>query len=210
VIDREAAAYWIPAFAGMTAVDLSYALAIPKPTIFVLAARLRPSFANRPPSITRGCGEGRVLVAPMVRVQKKARGRTTGDGPNNRPSLHDGLTAYTYSPRCAGLVSHRRRRDHRPSNLAPASGRQDHTTSPSCPGRSSARETARANPDKPSHPALNVRDDRETPLSVRRDARTVALIYEKQKSYFGLPESIRVAIDAPGDMSSFAARCPLV
>jgi hypothetical protein len=36
-----------------------------------------------------------VPVAPMVRVQKKARGRTTGTSRNNRPSLRNGFTAYT-------------------------------------------------------------------------------------------------------------------
>jgi hypothetical protein len=49
-------------------------------------------------------------------------------------------------------------------NLTPASGRQDHTTSPSASRpRSSARRS------RPPHPALYVRDDRETPLERRRD-----------------------------------------
>ena len=45
------------------------------------------------------------------------------------------------------------------AELTPASGRQDHTTSPSAAG------VARlASLPRPSHPAPNVRDDRETPL----------------------------------------------
>src|SRR4029077_10977889 len=34
-----------------------------------------------------------------------------------------------------------------------------------------------ATPLRPSHPALNVRDDRDTPLLVRRDARRTVLIW---------------------------------
>jgi hypothetical protein len=45
------------------------------------------------------------------------------------------------------------------ANLTPASGRQDHTTSPSA---SSAARLHRH--PRPPHPALYVRDDRETPL----------------------------------------------
>jgi len=44
------------------------------------------------------------------------------------------------------------------ANLTPASGRQDHTISPSAI-RHSSRDISR-----PSHPAPNVRDDREAPL----------------------------------------------
>jgi hypothetical protein len=39
---------------------------------------------------------------------------TTGSTGAIRPSLRDGVTAYTRSPRCAGLCCHRRLRDHRP------------------------------------------------------------------------------------------------
>src|SRR5262245_10896509 len=49
------------------------------------------------------------------------------------------------------------------ASLAPASGRQDHTTSPSA-SRHSSRDMPR-----PSHPASNVRDDRDTPLLWVRD-----------------------------------------
>jgi hypothetical protein len=45
------------------------------------------------------------------------------------------------------------------ANLAPASGSQDHTTSPSA-----ANITRQLMQSRPSHPAANVRDDRETPL----------------------------------------------
>jgi hypothetical protein len=52
--------------------------------------------------------------------------------------------------------------------LTPASGDQDHTTSPS--GWPLARL---AGPARPSHPAANTRDDREAPLLRRQDARSM-------------------------------------
>jgi hypothetical protein len=68
---------------------------------------------------------------------------------------------YVISP-VTGLFCHRRSRgivSH--ENLAPASGRQDHTTSPS------ATSAARlASPPRPPHPMPNVRDDRDTPLLI--------------------------------------------
>jgi hypothetical protein len=45
------------------------------------------------------------------------------------------------------------------AKLTPASGRQDHTTSPSA-----LAPFVNAPPKRPSHPAPNVRDDRDTPL----------------------------------------------
>ena len=45
------------------------------------------------------------------------------------------------------------------TKLTPASGRQDHTTSPSAGLRIRLKRTPR-----PPHPALHVRDDRDTPL----------------------------------------------
>jgi hypothetical protein len=53
---------------------------------------------------------------------------------------------------CASIVAH----------LTPASGRQDHTTSPSATGALRLRA-----PLRPPHPAPNVRDDREPPLLQR-------------------------------------------
>ena len=59
----------------------------------------------------------------------------------------------------------------RSTDLTPALGRQDHTTSPSA-SRHSSRDAPR-----PSHPASNVRcDDREAPLLWRRDARMIVVI----------------------------------
>ena len=51
------------------------------------------------------------------------------------------------------------------ANLTPASGRQDHTASPSATSVFVQRAFARPTPLRPSHPTPNVRDDRDTPLS---------------------------------------------
>jgi hypothetical protein len=61
---------------------------------------MRPSFSIRsPPWETEGAGKTGHRLVPMVRVQKKARGRTTGSAEDTRPSLRNGFTAYTRSPR---------------------------------------------------------------------------------------------------------------
>jgi hypothetical protein len=60
----------------------------------------RPSFASCSPlSIRRGRREDRVHAAPMVRVQQKSTRQNHRYEPNNRPSLRNGFTAYTRSPR---------------------------------------------------------------------------------------------------------------
>src|ERR1035438_9595336 len=50
-----------------------------------------------------------------------------------------------------------------PKNLAPASGRQDHASSPSATTSLVVALSLLTLP-RPPHPALNVRDDREAPL----------------------------------------------
>jgi hypothetical protein len=47
------------------------------------------------PLEAEGAGKTGRRLAPMVRVQQKARGRTTGAAEVARPSLRDGFTAYT-------------------------------------------------------------------------------------------------------------------
>jgi hypothetical protein len=53
-----------------------------------------PSFASfiHPPRM-EGAGKAGRRPAPMVRVQQKARGRTTGSAENTRPSLREWVTA---------------------------------------------------------------------------------------------------------------------
>ena len=55
----------------------------------------------------------------------------TGSAESIRPSLRDGFTAYNGLSPVTGLCCHRRPREASPlKNLTPASGCQDHTTSP--------------------------------------------------------------------------------
>src|SRR5216683_7349950 len=65
----------------------------------------------------------------------------------------------------------------RSATLAPASGRQDHTTSPSAATSFVRAHFARLTLPRPSHPAPNVRDDREPPLLRERDIDVVSLIW---------------------------------
>jgi hypothetical protein len=65
-----------------------------------------------------------------------------------------------------GLSCRRRLQDHRLTGLISASRYQNHTTSPSA-----YRCVRLTHPKRPSHPAPNVRDDRETPLLIRRRTR---------------------------------------
>jgi hypothetical protein len=95
----------------------------------VLAARMRPSYSNDLPSKRRGRREGRVPTAPMVRVQQKARGRTTGEsGSSGLPCamalrlIRDLPGDHAFLPPSSA---------DRSTNLTPASERQNHTTSPS-------------------------------------------------------------------------------
>jgi hypothetical protein len=70
-----------------------------------------------------------------------------------RHSLRNGFTAYTCSPRCTGLFSHRR--------LPIIIGKLDPSVGRSGPHDFAVR-TGRARlalPSRPSHPAPNVRDD---------------------------------------------------
>src|ERR1700676_3515406 len=69
------------------------------------------------------------------------------------------LTASFALSSATGLVCHRHQRKLSFTDLTPASGRQDHTTSPSAGQRPRLWHHPR-----PPHPVPNVRDDRETPL----------------------------------------------
>ena len=90
--------------------------------------------------------------------------KSTGVGPQVKPEQPGLPCAMVYGllralPGDRACLPPSLRGCRHPRNLAPASGRQDHTTSPSA--SSVAR---RATPRRPSHPAPNVRDDREAPL----------------------------------------------
>jgi hypothetical protein len=130
---------------------------------------------------------------PWPPCMKKHGEGTTGVGGVIRPSLRNGFTAYTRSPRGptgdrACLPRHTQALSEPLARLAPASGRQDHTISPSAtrtsqeatrrfryPSADTPYEGAFSTPvahcPRPSHPASNVRDDREAPLVIEAGQR---------------------------------------
>jgi hypothetical protein len=131
-----------------------------------------------------GRREDRMPEHPQARVREicaESTRVTTGTPKHAGLPCAMVLTAAPRSPWCTGLVSH-----HRPGiisqGLTPASGGQDHTAWPSEEMPSSARQRAEAS-SRPPHPASNVRDDRDTPLLWRRDARIQSYISEKRKRY---------------------------
>ena len=71
------------------------------------------------------------MASPMARLQtKKAGGSDHRLSRINRHSLRNGVTAYTRPPRCPGLIA-TVALGSSPQGLIPASGDQDHATSPS-------------------------------------------------------------------------------
>jgi hypothetical protein len=70
--------------------------------------------------------------------------------------------------------------------LIPASGDQDHTILPSAGGSRSSGA-----PPRPSHPAANVRDDREAPLLRKRDARDNHIFLKNGSAIFAMRAAAR-------------------
>ena len=125
---------------------------------------LRPSFAIRSPSSkTEGAGKAGCRSHPWSACNKKARGRTTGTSRTTGLPCAMVLRLIRDLPGDRALLPPSSA--DRSADLTPALGRQDHTISPSASCCSSH------NTSRPSHPAPNVRDDREAPLLRQRDAR---------------------------------------
>ena len=95
----------------------------------------RPRFARNFLALqTEGAGNTGCALHPRSRVQtctKKHAHEHTGSAEAIRHSLRNGFTAYSALSPVTGLSCHRRLRKLPFANLTPASGRQDHTTSPS-------------------------------------------------------------------------------
>jgi hypothetical protein len=70
------------------------------------------------------------------------------------------------------------------ATLAPASERQDHTTSPYVAASFVSRKKMRLTLPRPSHPVPNVRDDRDTPLLWAGTRETVSLIWVKREAEY--------------------------
>ena len=136
---------------------------------------VRPGFAwgDRGPRKQRGRRESRVRAAPAVSCAKENRKRTrayrfSGGNPAFPARW---VTAYSALSPVTGLFCHRRpRKVLLLANLTPASGRQDHTASPSAPPALVVRRhhVHRIPP--------RVRDDREPPLSSGEMRRGKSLI----------------------------------
>jgi hypothetical protein len=97
-----------------------------------------------------GAGNAGCRSHPWAPCNKKHGGRTTGTAGAFQHSLRDGFTAYFVLSPVTGLFCHRRlsREKVRAKDLAPASGRQDHTTSPSA--SESIRRVLRLRPPHPT------------------------------------------------------------
>src|ERR1700676_3910748 len=82
---------------------------------------------------SEGAGNTGCALHPRSRVQKctKKAHEHTGSAEAIRHSLRNGFTAYFVLSPATGLFCHRRPRKLPFANLTPASGRQDHTSSPS-------------------------------------------------------------------------------
>jgi hypothetical protein len=111
---------------------------------------MRPSFAKRcRPKEIRGRREDRVLSShprPVCIGRKHTVVATGGAGSSGLPCAMV-LTVTSCSPRGPGSLAPVTSADYVRESLAPASGRQDHTTSPS------ATSVARlAPPPRPPHP----------------------------------------------------------
>ena len=118
---------------------------------------MRPRFGSKPPSSDQeGAGNAGCPLHPWSACSKKARGRTTGSAGTTGIPCAMVLRLIRALPGDRALLPPSSA--DRSADLAPASGRQNHTTSPS------ATTSFVHDGPRPSHPAPNVRDDREAPL----------------------------------------------
>jgi hypothetical protein len=124
----------------------------------VLAALIRPSHEVMSPLRQQRAQGSRVPIAPMVRVQQKARGRTTGDSRTTGLPAQWVTGLYVISPGTGSLapVARNARHEHRQLDLS--SGRPG-------PHDFAVRDmpfVSRHTTSIASRP--NTRDDREAPL----------------------------------------------
>jgi hypothetical protein len=122
---------------------------------------------------SEGAGKAGRRLAPMVRVQQKST-RQNHRFSRNRPAfparvvlrlIRDLPGEPGFLATVVGVMR------SIIANLAPASGRQDHTISPSASVPVVSAQKRLILP-QPSHPASHVRDDRDTPLLVEAGQRT--------------------------------------
>jgi hypothetical protein len=124
---------------------------------------------------------------PMVRVQKKSTRQNHRFSQNTRPSLRGGWNGVfrALPGDRAFLPPSPARRVSAFASLAPASGRQDHTAWPSAKRSFVGMPKGQClRPLAATAPRLHVRDDRDTPLCTRRDAKKMRLIWGKAKAEY--------------------------
>jgi hypothetical protein len=122
------------------------------------------------PRKTEGAGNAGCALHPRSRVQdahKECAHEHTGSAEAIRHSLRNGFTVSFALPGDRAFLPPSLA--DRSTSLTPASGCQDHTTSPSAKASFVRALLARLTLPRPSHPAPNVRDDREAPLLWARD-----------------------------------------
>jgi hypothetical protein len=122
---------WVPAFAGTTRYAPSFSRH-DAPEVCKFAPPQKERGRTRPSK--EGAGKTGCALHPRSRVhvahQENAH-EHTGSAEAVRPSLRNGFTAYfVLSPVTGFLATVIPKKGLLPRNLTPASGRQDHTTSP--------------------------------------------------------------------------------
>ena len=118
-------------------IDLQRAKSMPPARFRRLAARMAPELCMKlSPLDAEGAGKAGCPSHPWpVCIGRKHTVVTTGIAGIIRPSLRDGVTAYTRSPWRPGfLATIAGVMRSIIANLTPASGRRDHATSPSASG----------------------------------------------------------------------------
>src|SRR4029077_20840003 len=132
------------------------------------------------PSITEGAGKAGCALHPRSRVQcaQEVRTRAYRAAEASRLSLRDGFTAYTTLSPATGFVATVTLQVLLQS-LTPASGRQDHTTSPSALARARLPHATGVHRIPP-----HVRDDRDPPLLSGETGRVMPLICPTAKAEY--------------------------
>jgi len=144
-----------------------------QPRLRDLAAQSARGLLEKSRSLkSEGAGNAGRLMRPQPRVQNKKAHEHSHHGHTGftRHSPRNGFNGYFVLSPVTGLFCHRHPRKLPSTNLTPASGRQDHTTSPSA--RSALVSSAARVHRIPSR----VRDDREPPLQRDGTARIIQLI----------------------------------
>ena len=167
----------------------------------VLAGRSPRGMPGSCPPETRGRRECRMLAAPMARQQKKKLAAdTTGSAETIRHSLRGGFNGVLRAlpgnrafllPSPAAFVT--------PARLTPASGCQDHTTSPSASAPFVRTKKSRASPKRPPQSRLTCRDDRDAPLFIEAGCAENTRFSGKRKQNLlrggRMVESVEVALN---------------